>query len=221
MPFSQLRRFPPSLCAVHSFSILILSPPRFAEHLVPLNLDRLQNWIDQGRIDPTRPITVKELADSRCATNIKDGVKLLARGADQVRRPLQIIVSRASASAIAAIEAAGGTITTRYYTRFAIQRILRGKTDPANSLLTRDHIPVVMMSSSNGGRGGGFLQRLPDPTSRKDIEYYRDPAHRGYLSYQVQEGEGPSLFYKPPRRTKARAKDSEGEKISASENRIW
>lgn len=186
---------------------------------MPLNLDRLQSWIDQGRIDPRRPITVKELADSRCATNIKDGIKLLARGSTQVRSPLHIIVSRASASAIAAIEAAGGKITTRYYTRFAIQRILRGRTDPANSLLTRDHVPVVMVGGIMSN--GGFVQRLPDPTSRKDIEYYRDPAHRGYLSYQLQEGEGPSLFHRPPRRIKVQPKKGDGGKISATENRIW
>ena len=203
---------------------------RFAEDLVPVNLDRLQSWIDQGRIDPGRPITVKELADSRCATNIKDGIKLLARGATQIQSPLQIIVSRASKSAIAAVEAAGGTITTRYYTRFAIQRILRGRTDPANSLLMRGHVPVMMIDgkmSNGGGNGGGFLQRLPDPTRRKDIEYYRDPAHRGYLSYQVQEGEGPSLFHRPPRRIKAQTKDGDGDgrgggkKKTASVNRLW
>lgn len=204
-----------------------MSQPRFAKDLVPLNLDRLQSWIDQGRIDPKRPITVKELGKSRCATNIKDGIKLLARGATQIRFPLNIIVSRASGSAIAAIEAAGGTITTRYYTRFAIRRILRGTTDPANSLLTRNRIPVVMVHGKRtrrGGGQGGFLHRLPDPTSRKDIEYYRDPAHRGYLSYQVQEDEGPSLFHKPPRRPTAPSKEAveEGQrKTAAAENRLW
>lgn len=189
-----------------------------------MNLDRLQTWIDQGRIDPRRPITVKELADSRCATNIKDGVKLLARGSDQVRSPLHIIVSRASASAIAAIEAAGGTITTRYYTRFAIQRILRNKTDPANSLLSREHVPVVMVGGETSG--GGFLNRLPDPTSRKDIEYYRDPAHRGYLSYKVQEGEGPSLFHKPPKEMMNVGSTKSGgnkkkKRSAAARNRLW
>lgn len=183
-----------------------------------MNLDRLQCWIDQGRIDSRRPITVKELADSRCATNIKDGIKLLARGASQIRSPLHIIVSRASASAIAAIEEAGGTITTRYYTRFAIQRILRGRTDPANSLWMRKHVPVVMVEGKM--INGGFLQRLPDPTSRKDIEYYRDPAHRGYLSYQVQEGEGPSLFHRPPGRIRAQPKDRDRLK-RWEENRLW
>lgn len=43
------------------------------------NLNRLQEWIDNGRIDPTRHITLKELQESRCIHQVKDGVKLLAR----------------------------------------------------------------------------------------------------------------------------------------------
>mgnify|MGYP001610687924 FL=1 len=46
--------------------------------MTPLNLDRLQHWIDRGLIDPTQPITMKELFESRCVHGIKHGVKLLA-----------------------------------------------------------------------------------------------------------------------------------------------
>jgi len=46
----------------------------------PINLDRIQSWIDQGRLDPSKPITMKELNDSRCLHGVKrDGVKLLGR----------------------------------------------------------------------------------------------------------------------------------------------
>lgn len=45
----------------------------------PINLDRIQSWIDQGRLDIAKPITLKELHESRCMHGIKDGVKLLAR----------------------------------------------------------------------------------------------------------------------------------------------
>lgn len=45
----------------------------------PLNLSTLQTWIDQGRIDPTQPITMKELVDSNAVGSIKDGVLLLGR----------------------------------------------------------------------------------------------------------------------------------------------
>lgn len=62
-----------------------------------------------------------------------------------------------------------------------------------------------MIGRKEGGRVEGakkllvWQNRLPDPVSRKAIEYYRDPAHRGYLSYQVGQGQGPSLFFKTPR----------------------
>lgn len=177
----------------------------------PINLDRIQSWIDQGRLDPSRPITLRELAHSRCLHGVKDGVKLLARGATELRTPIQIVVSRASGAAIKAIESVGGSITTRFYTPFAIKRILKGQTDP-----------IVSLGSADGGAAEevkAFRYRLPDPTSRKDIEYYRDPAHRGYLSHAVPEGQGPSLFFKTPG-TAARGvvKKKSGAK---GENRLW
>jgi large subunit ribosomal protein L15 len=56
--------------------------------------------------------------------------------------------------------------------------------------------------------GDKYKYRLPDATARKDIEYYRDPAHRGYLAYMVKQGESPSLFFKPPGEAKDRKKQS-------------
>lgn len=53
---------------------------RFKVEMSPVNLDRIQSWIDQGRIDRGRLITVKELTKSRCIHGVKrHGVKLLAR----------------------------------------------------------------------------------------------------------------------------------------------
>ena len=189
---------------------------RFSSDFVPLNLDRLQSWIQQGRIDPNRPITIRELIQSRCTSGVKDGVKLLAGGSEQISLPLHIIVSRASTAAIAAIEAAGGSVTTRFYTATAIRRIMQGTTDPVKSMLwaqgsrqkreqlqqrryqksiksiapVEKELKVPKTQTENP-----FLYRLPDPTSRKDMEYYRDRAHRGYLSYQVSKRQSPSLFY--------------------------
>ena len=51
----------------------------FSLEMSRLNLDRVQTWIDQGRLDPSQRITLKELCASRCLHGIKDGVKLLAR----------------------------------------------------------------------------------------------------------------------------------------------
>lgn len=185
-----------------------------------MNLDRIQEWINQGRIDPSQPITLKELAATRVIHGIKDGVKLLARGATALTSPINIVVSRASASAIAAVEAAGGTVTTRYYTRYAIRRIRAGKTDPFVSMRWEGGQLGMGADPQERVKGNGFQYRLPDPTSRKEIEYYRDPAHRGYLSHTIKENEGPSLFFKPPTEEKLRAvKDKM--KGQASGNRLW
>jgi large subunit ribosomal protein L15 len=118
-------------------------------------------------------------------------------------------VSRASTAAIEAVEAAGGTVTTRYYTKPAIIRIRKGLTHPYTSLL----------SQTTDDAHKEFKYRLPDPASRKDIEYYRDPAHRGYLSYQVKEGDSPSLFFKTPG-TGAVVKKTTTKK-AAGENKVW
>ena len=43
-----------------------------------LSLDTLQHWINRKRLDPSRPITLKEIAESKVAGKVKDGVVLLA-----------------------------------------------------------------------------------------------------------------------------------------------
>lgn len=184
----------------------------------PVNLDRIQSWVDQGRLDPSKPITMKELNDSRCLHGVKDGVKLLARGSQELRTPINIIVSRASTAAISAIEAAGGSVTTRYYTPFSIRRVLRGQTDPVVSLGSSS------TSKSTSDQASPFQYRLPDPTSRKDMEYYRDTAHRGYLSHLVPEGHGPSLFFKTPGAGRSPMKKSPGSGKGATakgDNKLW
>ncbi|KAI4240057.1 MAG: hypothetical protein LQ352_007726 [Teloschistes flavicans] len=187
----------------------------FSADMKPLNLDRVQSWVTQGRLNPSRPITIRELAKSRCVSPIKDGVKLLAKGSETLTSPLHIITSQASASAIAAVEAAGGSVTTRYYTPKSIHNIIKGRTDPIHSLQSQITVPGQQEQRKE------YLYRLPDPTSRKDIEYYRDPAHRGYLNYQLEEGHGPSLFFKTPGTGKFVAKAVKKRTTSAVENRIW
>lgn len=185
----------------------------------PINLNRIQSWIDQGRLDPSQPITLKELAESRCLHGVKDGVKLLARGKEELKTPINILVSRASAAAIEAVEAAGGQVTTRFYTKPAIKRILRGESESSflplgNASSSENESPILSVTRP-------FMYRLPDPTSRKDIEYYRDPAHRGYLRHLVEEGQGTSLFFKTPGTTTTRRRKAKVGGATKSENRVW
>ncbi|KAI9323124.1 ribosomal protein L18e/L15P [Dichotomocladium elegans] len=80
-----------------------------------VNLDRLQHWVQSGRIDASKTITMKDLLDTRCIHKIEDGVKLLGVGAESFSLPITIEVSKASQPAIAAIEKAGGKVTLRDY----------------------------------------------------------------------------------------------------------
>jgi len=44
-----------------------------------VNVDRLQHWVNQGRLvsTPERPITARELLLSGCVHDVKDGIKIL------------------------------------------------------------------------------------------------------------------------------------------------
>lgn len=208
----------------------------FALEMAPVNLFRIQEWIDQGRIDPTRPITVRELTQSRCIHKHKDGVKVLGDGAAALKQPIHLVVSRASASAIAAVEAAGGSVATRFYTRSAIRHIMANETHPfismawsaesgSKELLEAEFAKlnlgaeVQTVEEKSVMEAKGLRYRLPDPTRRRDIEYYRDPAHRGYLSHLLKPSEGPSLFFRSPEERKSAA-GTKKEKV-LPENRVW
>ncbi|CAK7205344.1 YmL10 [Sporothrix eucalyptigena] len=170
-----------------------------ADVMSEVNLDRLQAFIDAGRIDASKPITPVELIRSGLVGKVRDGIKILARGKEDLRTPVQLLVSRASAGAIDAVEAAGGSVVTRYFTKQSIQWLLDGK-----SQLTEDSWKPLAIGPEHVDaavaklRAAPHLRRLPDPTSRWDIEYYRDPAHRGYMSHQLAPGESPSLYFKVP-----------------------
>lgn len=186
--------------------------------MAELNLDRLQCWIDAGRLDPTKTITPRELVRSGLV-GIKDGIKLLARGKNEIRTPIDIVVSRASASAILAVEAAGGKITTRYYTKAAIKNLVSGKSVHTDKPLPvgPEHVESVLQQARTSRK---HFYRLPDPTSRWDIEYYRDPAHRGYLSHTLKTGESPSLYFKVPGEKALVGKKSK-KSADASEERLF
>lgn len=176
---------------------------RHAVEMSPINLDRIQEWIDQGRLDASKPITLAELAKSRAVHGIKDGIKLLANGASSLKQPIHIVVSRASQTAIAAVEALGGTVTTRFYTPLAMLRIRKGEMHPYISMKwdqTGINRPALMVEGADKlesrVKAMGYEYRLPDPSGRKDIEYYRDPKNRGYLAHTLEEGEDPSLYWK-------------------------
>jgi large subunit ribosomal protein L15 len=82
----------------------------FRKEYAPLNLDTLEAAIVAGKLDATQPITEQVLYAAGLASGDKNGVRLLANGA--ISHAITITVSGASATAKAAVEAAGGSVTT-------------------------------------------------------------------------------------------------------------
>ena len=73
------------------------------------NLGRLQEAVDAGRIDASALVTNEALVASGLLSKPRDGVKIL--GVGELKAKLTFEVAAASKSAIAAIEAAGGSVT--------------------------------------------------------------------------------------------------------------
>jgi large subunit ribosomal protein L15 len=77
----------------------------------PLNLGSLEAAFEAGKLDSGVAITEATLEAAGLVRLGKvDGVRLLAKGA--ITKPITIEVSGASAAAVAAVEAAGGKVTT-------------------------------------------------------------------------------------------------------------
>lgn len=82
----------------------------FRKVYAPVNLGALDAAIEAGKIDGSQPITEAILIASGLAQAKLDGVRLLADGV--INRPISITVSGASVAAKAAVDQAGGTVTT-------------------------------------------------------------------------------------------------------------
>jgi large subunit ribosomal protein L15 len=82
----------------------------FRKSYAPLNLGKLDAAIEAGKIDAGQMITEAMLIQAGLGNDQLDGIRLLANG--EIRRAINITVSGASATAKAAVEQAGGTVTT-------------------------------------------------------------------------------------------------------------
>ena len=74
-----------------------------------INIGDIQNIIDKGKIDPSKEINNDMIISSGVFSNIKDGIRVLARG--EIKNKVNIIVNGASKSAIEKVKKAGGSIT--------------------------------------------------------------------------------------------------------------
>jgi large subunit ribosomal protein L15 len=75
-----------------------------------VNLWRLEQAIAAGKLDAKAPIDAEVLVKAGVIRRAKDGVKLLAKG--ELKTKLTLTVYSATAAARAAVEKAGGTLTT-------------------------------------------------------------------------------------------------------------
>jgi large subunit ribosomal protein L15 len=136
---------------------------KHATPMVPINVGTIQEYIDMKRLDIHQTITMKQLVEAGITKNssIKHGIKLLGKGAEKVTSPIKIEISRASKSAIRAIESVeGGSVTTVHYNRLALR-----------ALLKPEKFEIIPRRA------------LPPP---KLMPYYTNYENRGFLSPEVQ-----------------------------------
>ena len=74
-----------------------------------LNLGEIQKLIDNGKIDHLKEINNSSLLSSGIFSNIKDGIRILARG--EIKSKVNIKVNGASRTAVEQVKKAGGNIT--------------------------------------------------------------------------------------------------------------
>ncbi|HUJ04462.1 MAG TPA: 50S ribosomal protein L15 [Rhizomicrobium sp.] len=84
----------------------------FANDFAEVNLARLQKAIDGKKLNASEKITEETLRKAGLAHKSRDGIRLLGKG--EIKARLNIEVAGASKSAVAAVEKAGGSVTTTF-----------------------------------------------------------------------------------------------------------
>ena len=81
----------------------------FALKLAEVNLWRLQDAVDAGKLDVKQPVDGAALVAAGVIRRVLDGVRVLGQG--ELKAKLNLTVHSATGSAVKAVEAAGGSIT--------------------------------------------------------------------------------------------------------------
>ncbi|KAG7892894.1 hypothetical protein KL936_001068 [Ogataea polymorpha] len=132
-------------------------------HEVPLI--KIQQFHDSGRLKlaPGETLTMRKMREIGLITgSLKDGVAILGTGAPVYKLNINIESTKATQTAIEAIESNGGKYTSRYFSR---------------SLGYKVH-----MSPQRFMRTKGYVPMQAKPIARRDILYYTSPEKRGYLA---------------------------------------
>ncbi len=81
----------------------------FSKNYQEVNVGRLQQAVDAGKLDASKPVDAKALIAAGVIRRELDGIRILAKG--ELKAGLTIEAAGASKAAVAAIEKAGGKIT--------------------------------------------------------------------------------------------------------------
>jgi large subunit ribosomal protein L15 len=118
----------------------------FAKRFNEVNLGRIQQAIDSGRLDGKKPITIAALKEAGLIRRERDGVRLLGHG--ELKAKLAFELTGASASAIKAVENAGGTITLKSIT---------GRERPPGDQIKSDRRAAKRAAEAQPKRGKGAV----------------------------------------------------------------
>ncbi|KAJ3068130.1 YmL10 [Podochytrium sp. JEL0797] len=134
------------------------------QKLTRVHLDTIEHWISRGRLNADAPIGIRELVASGCisGSGVKDGVVVLAKGGQFLRKKVDLRVTHASQRAIEVVEALGGSVTCFDYDRNTIRALVH---------------PEKFVGEPK-----------PEERFNKSIPArYFDAARRGYLANQVDQ----------------------------------
>lgn len=140
--------------------------PREGRRLpVLINLGRIQDLIDKGRLDATKPITLKSFYDAGIKDTGWDGIKVCARQGYMFASRVIILATQFSQAAINVIEGLGGACISIFYTREGMKALCK---------------PELWDKE-------GTVKFLPPERTRERLYYSDFDKNRGYLNPQLRD----------------------------------
>ncbi|XVE92982.1 hypothetical protein REPUB_Repub01dG0150600 [Reevesia pubescens] len=135
----------------------------------PVGLGKIAKLINAGKIDSHELITMKTLKDAGAiGKQIEDGVRLMGRGAEQIKWPIHLEVSRVTVRAKEAVEAAGGSVRRVHYNKLGFRALLKPEWfEKKGRLLPKPARPPPKVKDKVDSIG-----RLPAPT--KPIPFFTE-----------------------------------------------
>ncbi|KAK3014716.1 hypothetical protein RJ639_008386 [Escallonia herrerae] len=127
----------------------------------PVGLGKIAKLINAGKIDSSELITMKTLKEvGAIGKQIRDGVRLMGRGSEDIKWPIHLEVSRVTVRAKEAVEAAGGSVRRVYYNELGFRALLKPEWfEKKGRLLPRAARPPPKQKDKVDSIG-----RLPAPT---------------------------------------------------------